>query len=120
MLTISKPTLFAPDGFAVRGQCNPDSPGWQLRWFHRGDPPTVVWQGAFKTCRHLQFACSSAATCAEAEREVAKLLKSDSFTHFASMPTDIYPVAKGDDEPASPQPGQAPPPGKKRRKRRRR
>ncbi|MDR1611229.1 MAG: hypothetical protein LBT97_00430 [Planctomycetota bacterium] len=118
MLTIGKPTLFALDGFAVRGQCNPDSPGWRLRWFGGGDPLTVVWQGAFKTCRHLQLACAAAASCAEAEREVARLLKADSFNHFASMPTDTYPAAKdgGPAPPHEPHPTQA----RKRRKRRRR
>ena len=96
MLTISKPTLFAPDGFALRGQCNQDSPGWQLRWFAEGQPLAVVWQGSFKTCRHLQFACVDAATLAEVEEKVAQLLKSDSFTHFSSLPTDIYPAAHED------------------------
>ncbi|MCC8166005.1 MAG: hypothetical protein LIQ31_07610, partial [Planctomycetes bacterium] len=60
MLTISKPTVFSADGLAARGQCNHDSPGWQLRWFDRETPPVMVWQGAFKTCRHLQMNCAGA------------------------------------------------------------
>lgn len=100
MLIISKPTQFGPDGFAARGQCNPDSPGWQLRWFQRGDPLTVIWQGAFKTCRHLQTECAAAASAEEAVKMVEELLSSNAFTHFSSMPTDIYPAARGDDVPA--------------------
>lgn len=120
MLIISKPTLFAPDGFAVRGQCSHDSPGWQLRWFERGEPLSVIWQGAFKTCRHLQNECDDAETFGEAVAMVEELLKSNSFTHFASMPTDIYPAARGD-EPApelQSEPAKSANP-KKRRKRKR-
>ncbi len=94
VLIISKPTVFAPDGFAVRGQCSPDSPGWQLRWFNRGDALTVIWQGAFKTCRHLQTECVDAQTADEAKKMVDELLKSNAFTRFNSMPTDIYPAAR--------------------------
>lgn len=121
MLIISKPTQFSADGFAIRGQCSHDSPGWQLRWFERGKPLTVVWQGAFKTCRHLQTECADAASAEAASVMVADLLKANSFTHFTSMPTDIYPAARGDALP----PGQAEERshahgGKKRRKRKRR
>ena len=90
MLTISKPTVFSPDGLATRGQCNHDSPGWQLRWFDRKTPPVMVWQGAYKTCRHLQSSCSSASTLEEAKKMVEELLNAN-ITHFASQPTDEYP-----------------------------
>ncbi len=97
MLIISKPTQFGHDGLAVRGQCSHDSPGWQLRWFERGEAIPVIWQGAFKTCRHLQSECSDAESAEEASRMVDDLLNSNAFNHFSSMPTDIYPIAKGDD-----------------------
>ena len=97
MLIISKPTRFSPDGFASRGQCSLDSPGWQLRWFERGELLDVIWQGAFKTCRHLQTECVGAASLAEAKEKAAELLKANSLARFASMPTDTYPVARGDD-----------------------
>ncbi|MCC8190727.1 MAG: hypothetical protein LIP77_08855 [Planctomycetes bacterium] len=91
MLTISKPTLFSPDGLAARGQCNHDSPGWQLRWFDRQTPPTLVWQGAFKTCRHLQSKCATAESLPAVQTMVEELLNATSFTHFGSQPTDAYP-----------------------------
>ncbi len=92
MLTISKPTLFSPDGLAARGQCNPDSPGWQLRWFDRHSPPVAVWQGAYKTCRHLQMNCSEAATLGEVREMVEKLLNASAASKIASQPTDVYPT----------------------------
>lgn len=91
MLTISKPTVFNADGLAARGQCNHDSPGWQLRWFDRTTPPEMVWQGAFKTCRHLQASCSGAKDVEEVRKMVEELLNANSFTHFANQPTDAYP-----------------------------
>ena len=94
MLTISKPTIFGPDGLAARGQCNQDSPGWQLRWFDRQQPPTLVWQGAFKTCRHLQSSCAAATSFDEAKKMVDDLLSTDAFTHFTTKATDLYPAAK--------------------------
>ena len=92
MLTISKPTLFSPDGLAARGQCNHDSPGWQLRWFDRTTSPVLIWQGAFKTCRHLQAGCSATASLEEVKGKVEELLNANTFTHFASQPTDAYPA----------------------------
>ncbi len=92
MLTISKPTMFSPDGLASRGQCNPDSPGWQLRWFARESPPVLVWQGAYKTCRHLQMSCAGAETLAEVKRQVEELLNANAFSKLASQPTDAYPM----------------------------
>ncbi len=94
MLTISKPTLFSPDGLAARGQCNHDSPGWQLRWFDTKTSPVMVWQGAFKTCRHLQANCATAANLDEVKKMVDELLNATSFTHFANQPTDAYPSPK--------------------------
>lgn len=91
MLTISKPTLFSPDGLAARGQCNHDSPGWQLRWFDRETPAVMIWQGAFKTCRHLQSSCAKAGGLEEARKMVEELLNTSNFTQFASQPTDAYP-----------------------------
>lgn len=92
MLTISKPTLFSPDGLAARGQCNHDSPGWQLRWFDRATTPVLIWQGAFKTCRHLQGSCAAAESLEEVRKMVEDLLSANSFTQFASQPTDAYPA----------------------------
>ena len=92
MLTISKPTLFSPDGLAARGQCNHDSPGWQLRWFDRTTPATMVWQGAFKTCRHLQMSCVKAGSLDEVRRMVEELLGSHTLSQQASHPTDAYPT----------------------------
>ncbi|MCD8350030.1 MAG: hypothetical protein LUC93_05390 [Planctomycetaceae bacterium] len=92
MLTISKPTLFSPDGLAARGQCNHDSPGWQLRWFDRKTPPIMVWQGAFKTCRHLQMSCAKADSLDEVRKMVEELLNANSFGQFTSQPTDAYPT----------------------------
>lgn len=111
MLTISKPTLFSPDGLAARGQCNHDSPGWQLRWFDRQTPPVLIWQGAFKTCRHLQSGCSSAASLEEVQKMVVELLNANSFAQFASQPTDAYPTPDREDKE-----GEAGGAGKKRKK----
>ncbi len=93
MLTISKPTIFSPDGLAARGQCNHDSPGWQLRWFAKGEGATAIWMGAFKTCRHLQMNCASAANLDDARKMVEDLLSSNSPGQFNSRPTDAYPSA---------------------------
>lgn len=90
MLTISKPTQFNPGGMAVRGQCATDSPGWQLRWFDNQTPPTAVWQGAYKTCRHLQTNCGGCTTIDEVRKRVDSLLSAGTLTQFASMPTDAY------------------------------
>jgi hypothetical protein len=110
MLTISKPTLFSSDNLATRGQCNHDSPGWQLRWFDRSTPPVLVWQGAFKTCRHLQANCPHTGSLEEVKSMVDEMLNTNSFTRFSSQPTDAYPSPKTD--------AGAPPGGvrKKRRK----
>ncbi len=91
MLTISKPTLFSPDGLAARGQCSKDSPGWQLRWFDPQTPPVLVWQGAYKTCRHLQSSCIAAESLEQVRQRVEELLSASSFSHFASQPTDVFP-----------------------------
>lgn len=91
MLTISKPTVFSPDGLAARGQCNHDSPGWQLRWFDKDATVEMVWQGAYKTCRHLQNNCASAGSLDEVRKMVEELLNASSFGQFASQPTDAYP-----------------------------
>ena len=99
MLIISKPTRFSADGFASRGQCSLDSPGWQLRWLEPGKPLDVIWQGAFKTCRHLQAECGAVGDAEEAKNKVAELLKANSFARFTSMPTDIYPVPRDSDKP---------------------
>ncbi len=114
MLTISKPTLFGPDGLAARGQCNPDSPGWQLRWFGGVSPPVVVWQGAYKTCRHLQASCAGVETLDAAQRMVEELLNANSFAKVASQPTDAYPTPARAEKTA----GEAHPAGsgKKRKK----
>ena len=122
MLIISKPTRFSPDGFASRGQCSLDSPGWQLRWFEAGKPLDVVWQGAFKTCRHLQVECLGVADLEEAKNKVAELLKANSLTRFASMPTDIYPIARDSDDDSAEDDDDEQAPhnsGKKKRKRKR-
>ncbi len=92
MLTISKPTVFSPDGLAARGQCSKDSPGWQLRWFDPRTPPVLVWQGAYKTCRHLQAGCADATDMEQVKRTVEELLSASSFAHFASQPTDVFPT----------------------------
>lgn len=119
MLTISKPTLFNPDGLATRGQCNHDSPGWQLRWFDRKTPPVLVWQGAFKTCRHLQTSCSTAESLDAVKKLVEDLLNSNSFAHFASQPTDAYPSAdKGDNGERDTDELEGGPSRKKRKKKR--
>ncbi|MDR1744502.1 MAG: hypothetical protein LBS30_01980 [Planctomycetota bacterium] len=99
MLTISKPTLFSPDGLAARGQCNPDSPGWQLRWADRQTPPVAVWQGAYKTCRHLQASCAGAASLEEVKAMVEELLNANAFSRFASQPTDAYPTPTKGEKP---------------------
>ena len=99
MLTISKPTLFSPDGLAARGQCNTDSPGWQLRWFDRQTPPTLIWQGAYKTCRHLQMSCVAASSLEQVKQMVEELLNANSFVHFASQPTDAYPTPTRSEKP---------------------
>lgn len=91
MLTVSKPTVFSPDGLAARGQCNHDSPGWQLRWFDTENPAIMVWQGAYKTCRHLQNNCASATSLEEVRKMIEELLNASSFGQFASQPTDAYP-----------------------------
>lgn len=91
MLTISKPTLFSPDGLATRGQCNPDSPGWQLRWFDGTEQPVMIWQGAYKTCRHLQMSCAQAINLEQVKGMVEELLNANAFVKFASQPTDAYP-----------------------------
>ena len=97
MLTISKNTIFNPDGMAVRGQCSHDSPGWQLRWFDRNTLPVTIWQGAFKTCRRLQASCHSAASLEEAKAMAGGFLNTDSFSNYASRPTDAYPAADGEE-----------------------
>jgi hypothetical protein len=112
MLTISKPTLFGPDGLAARGQCNPDSPGWQLRWFTGDSPAVPVWQGAYKTCRHLHMSCAGVETLDEVNRMVEELLNANSFAKFASQPTDAYPTPARTEKGA----GEAHPGGGKKRK----
>ncbi len=92
MLTISKPTLFSPDGLAARGQCSKDSPGWQLRWFDSKTPPVLIWQGAYKTCRHLQTSCAAATGVEEVRKMVEELFNASSFAHITNQPTDVYPT----------------------------
>ncbi len=116
MLTISKPTVFSADGLAARGQCNHDSPGWQLRWFDRETPPVMVWQGAFKTCRHLQMNCAGATTLDEAKKHIDELLATNSLAQFTSQPTDAYPTTQKVDKSGVQGPGQSHQAKKKRRK----
>lgn len=116
MLTISKPTLFSPDGLATRGQCNPDSPGWQLRWFDRETSPILIWQGAYKTCRHLQTSCAAATSLDEVRQMVEELLNANAFTKFASQPTDEYPSPAKADKAGRDTDHQSHPGGPKKRK----
>ncbi len=116
MLTISKPTLFNPDGLAARGQCNKDSPGWQLRWFAKDTPPVPVWQGAYKTCRHLQMNCASAASLDRVKQQVEELLNAASPGHFGSQPTDAYPNPTRSDKASPDQDGAG---ARKKRKKKR-
>lgn len=120
MLTISKPTLFSHDGLAVRGQCNHDAPGWLLRWFDKDTPPTAIWQGAFKTCRHLQISCRAAGSLEEAKTMLDNLLNANTLAHRSTQPTDAYPSADAPPEKTSDDDGANPSGhGKKKRKKRR-
>ena len=87
MLSIGKPAQFGPNGMAIRGQCNPDSPGWQLIWFGKGGEPEAIWQGAYRTCRRLQAGCLEAGSVEEARNLIEKLLA----VPMESQPTDIFP-----------------------------
>jgi hypothetical protein len=87
MLSIGKPAEFGPNGMAVRGQCNPDSPGWQLIWFEKGRDPETIWQGAYRTCRRLQAGCLEAGAVEEAKILIDALLA----VPAESQPTDIFP-----------------------------
>ena len=89
MLIISKPTKFGADGFAVRGQCSHDAPGWQLRWFYEGEA-SIIWEGAFQTCRYLQDACRQAKSLSEARRLISEYLASDMRNIMQTLPTDVY------------------------------
>ncbi|MDR1535686.1 MAG: hypothetical protein LBU64_11440 [Planctomycetota bacterium] len=91
MLTVSKPTQFNPDGMAVRGQCNHDSPGWQLIWFTVREEPTPIWEGSYKTCRRLQTGCREAGNMEEARRMLRHILDSPSQA-INNQPTDAYPA----------------------------
>lgn len=128
MLTISKPALFSPDGLATRGQCNPDSPGWQLRWVDSRTPATAVWQGAYKTCRHLQASCREATSLEEVKKQVGELLNANAFVKSANQPTDAYPTPSRTEKenpetsgtPSPDTPNAPRPPSNRRKKKRRR
>jgi hypothetical protein len=87
LLSIGKSAQFGPNGMAIRGQCNPDSPGWQLIWFGEGKEPETIWQGAYKTCRRLQADCMGAGDIEEARNLLEKLLA----VPAGNQPTDIFP-----------------------------
>ena len=58
MLTIGKPTEYAPDGMAVLGQTDLDKPGWRLRYFNRG-VEAEIYRGSFAMCRRIQEAADN-------------------------------------------------------------
>lgn len=79
----------------------------------------MVWQGAFKTCRHLQTSCVSAKSLEEVKLMVGELLNTSSFTQFATQPTDAYPslrTERGSEDTGSSLAGGQP---RKKRKRKR-
>lgn len=79
----------------------------------------MVWQGAYKTCRHLQGNCSPTADLDEVRKAVEELLNASSFGQFTSQPTDAYPSPdKG--EAKGGRDGEETGTGKKRRKKRKR
>ena len=87
MLSIGKPAQFGPNGMAISGQCNHDSPGWQLIWFGKGRESEAIWQGAYRTCRRLQAGCLEAGGVEEAKNLIEKILA----VPAESQPTDIFP-----------------------------
>ena len=57
MLVIGKPAEFGPDALPVRGQCQPHTKGWRLRFFHRGTEE-FLHQDTFYVCAQIQRSCA--------------------------------------------------------------
>lgn len=94
MLIISKPVRFGSDGQAVRDQCQMHSPGWQLRWFAKNGDLTAVWDGAFKTCRHIQSICQDVSNL-DSVRERIKVILEAEKSFIEPGPTEEYSSVDG-------------------------
>lgn len=56
ILVIGKPAEFNEELLPVRGQCQPQTPGWQLRAFEKGKE-IPLYKSTYIICRRLQLQC---------------------------------------------------------------
>lgn len=56
ILSIGKPARFEENGLPIRGQCQPYSHEWQLKFIDKGKT-TILFEGTYYICRQLQIEC---------------------------------------------------------------
>ncbi len=106
MLVIGKPCQFDEDNLPVRGQCEPYTDGWQLRFFRDGTAEPLA-EDMFVVCRHVQEALAGLpleeirARLPDELREARERLKAttDVMPAVGDAPTDKYPALRGESDP---------------------
>ena len=58
MLMIGKPPDYGVDGIPIRGQCQPNVFGWQLRYISNGEE-TLLCESDYYICREAQERCKN-------------------------------------------------------------
>jgi hypothetical protein len=56
LFSISKRPQFDENNWPVRGQCQPHTEGWILRFWDKGEEE-VLYEGTYYACRNMQVAC---------------------------------------------------------------
>lgn len=72
MLTIGKPAQFNERGRALKGQCQPYSHDWQLKFFTKGTSKTL-FAGTYYICRQFQAECRGLNDVSEIKEKILQI-----------------------------------------------
>ncbi|MHC4870453.1 MAG: hypothetical protein ACYTFY_01260 [Planctomycetota bacterium] len=72
MLTIGKPARFEENGLPIKGQCQPYSHDWQLKYFTKGKCE-ILFEGTYYICRQLQVECRGLVRIDEIKNKIQRI-----------------------------------------------
>ncbi|HTL53471.1 MAG TPA: hypothetical protein VL860_12925, partial [Planctomycetota bacterium] len=65
ILYISNPPAFDTNGEVVLGQCEFDTPAWQLKMLVQDGPPVLLGSGGYRQLKQIQARCIGVVDTAE-------------------------------------------------------
>jgi hypothetical protein len=100
MFTIGKPAEFGSNNLPVRGQCQPHTKGWRLRYFTHG-AETLLHVDTYYACREMQKACIGLTLdAARAKvREMSQSISAD-LMETQKLPANLEDTVGDDFEPS--------------------